>query len=124
MLVLAAAPSVAQPAASDPEGQLAHGDDVYLDNCAACHGPGLDNGTFAPPLKGAAFRKRWQGQNAAAILSFIQARMPPGAAAGQLPDDDYLAVLAMILRRDGRTLGPDVLDAQSAQLQSIIIPPP
>ena len=43
-------------------GQAALGKQTYDGACAACHGGNLDDGEFAPPLKGVDFRLRWGGK--------------------------------------------------------------
>jgi mono/diheme cytochrome c family protein len=35
--------------------QASAGRAVYSQSCASCHGPNIDDGEFAPPLKAAAF---------------------------------------------------------------------
>ena len=44
------------------EQQATRGQAAYMESCAACHGPNLDDGQFAPPLKGAAFKAHWHDQ--------------------------------------------------------------
>jgi len=37
-------------------GQAVQGKQVYEQSCGSCHGPGLDDGEFAPPLRGVDLR--------------------------------------------------------------------
>src|SRR2546428_4580517 len=41
------------------EAQAARGQAAYVEHCASCHGQNLDDGAFAPPLKGADFQQKW-----------------------------------------------------------------
>ena len=36
------------------------GFDAYAQHCASCHGENLDDGAFAPPLRGRTFRETWR----------------------------------------------------------------
>src|SRR5207237_3670242 len=65
--------------------QATAGRDGYATNCASCHGRNLDDGEFAPPLKGAEFRLRWGGKSLDALFIDITTRMPT-AAPGTLAD--------------------------------------
>ena len=42
--------------------QAAQGKQAYEKACSACHGANLDDGEFAPTLKGVDFRLRWGGK--------------------------------------------------------------
>src|SRR5258708_15248232 len=57
--------------------QAAQGKAAYPLQCATCHGANLDDGEFAPPLKGVAFRQQWGRQSVEAIFTYIGTRMPP-----------------------------------------------
>ena len=48
--------------------QAAQGKQAYEKACAACHGTNLDDGEFAPPLKGVDFRLRWGGKPVEALF--------------------------------------------------------
>ena len=47
------------------ELQASRGQSAYMENCAACHGPNLADGQFAPALKenGKTFRSHWRDQS-------------------------------------------------------------
>src|ERR1700734_2985126 len=57
----AQAPAGQGPGAAPPSealftsAQAVAGKAAYQRNCASCHGPSVDDGTSAPPLRGAAF---------------------------------------------------------------------
>ncbi len=64
------------------DAQAERGRAAYADNCASCHGMHLDDGQFAPPVKGSMFQAQWHTQSAAALLSYMATKMPP-LGAGQ-----------------------------------------
>jgi len=84
--------------------QAARGAAAYRESCAACHGPHLDDGQFAPPVKGAAFKAHWHGQTPAALGSLIVQRMPP-ANPGGLGSRTYADIEAYLLRENGAAAG-------------------
>lgn len=120
-------------AAEDPAplsfttGQADHGKALYDIHCGTCHGAGMDGSFGGPPLKGAAFRVRWEPQPGDALLNFMREKMPPGAARS-LGDPDYAAVLAYILKINGGVPGTVALPADPATLASMsltkALPPP
>src|SRR6185312_6024579 len=61
------------------DAQALRGRSAYVDNCAMCHGAHLDDGQFAPPVKGAMFQSHWHNQSAAALLSYVATKMPPAS---------------------------------------------
>ena len=67
--------------------QATMGKDAYAQNCASCHGNNVDDGEFAPPLKGVEFRQRWGGKSLDALFTDISTRMPT-AAPGSLERRD------------------------------------
>lgn len=88
---------------------------AYLQNCAACHGPALTDGQFAPALKGTAFLTKWGGAKAEELDRYVRTSMPP-ANAGALDSDTYAAVVGYILENNGV--------APSTNLASVTIPKP
>ena len=46
--------------------QATEGQSAYAQNCSGCHGQSLDDGEFAPPVKGTAFMAQWGGKSVAA----------------------------------------------------------
>lgn len=101
--------------------QADHGDTIYVQSCAQCHGAHLDDGEFAPALKGPGFAHDWGGKSAAAFLAYIRSQMPPGQA-GALPPDDYAAVVAYVLQQNGAPPGGKPLPSDVAALGSAALP--
>ena len=113
---------VALPAHAQSAGaaQAAAGKTAYAQNCAGCHGDNLDDGQFAPPIKGTAFAAQWGGKTAGDLFNYISTKMPPSNAGG-LGDAVYLQVAAFILQSNGVQPGESALAAGPA-LASVKIP--
>ena len=99
--------------------QADHGGQVYSDHCASCHGANLNDGPFAPALKGAAFRTDWGGKTVGAFNTFLTAQMPPGQA-GVLNADDYADVIAYLLRSGGAPAGSQPLTPSGASSAQVL----
>jgi mono/diheme cytochrome c family protein len=41
------------------DAQADQGRALYAEHCVTCHGVNLDDGAYAPPLKGNDFRQKW-----------------------------------------------------------------
>jgi alcohol dehydrogenase (cytochrome c) len=95
--------------------QAARGRVAYMESCAACHGPHLDDGQFAAPLKGAAFKTHWHDQSPQALLSLVMQRMPP-ASPGSLGNQTYADIEAYLLQENGDRAGTTELAASSASM--------
>jgi len=52
------------------------GFDAYTQHCASCHGANLDDGSFAPPLKGGAFQETWRPRSLEALFTVTSTTMP------------------------------------------------
>lgn len=101
--------------------QAASGASVYAEQCSDCHGARLDDGT-APPLVGAQFAGTWgvEGRTLDDLFYIVRTTMPEGGAAS-LSEDEYLAVVAYILERNGYAAGSRALSADAGALESIRI---
>jgi len=86
------------------EAQAERGEAAYAASCANCHGANLDDGEFGPALKGATFQQNWGAQSPAALLSYMQQKMPP-ASPGQLGAQTYADLEAYILEANGAESG-------------------
>ncbi|HEY1125391.1 MAG TPA: PQQ-binding-like beta-propeller repeat protein [Sphingobium sp.] len=91
---------MAQNGPAAPEAPPSPVGAAYVQNCAACHGANLTDGSFAPPLKGAAFLAKWGGASAETLERYIRSSMPPSGA-GSMDDATYQAVLSTILAQNG-----------------------
>lgn len=99
--------------------QAERGRDLYLAECASCHGRGLDDGT-APPLVGERFTRGWQqpGMSLDDLFYVIRTTMPEGDL-DAMSDADRLDVLAFMLEQNGYEPGDRTLVAESSVLSEI-----
>lgn len=96
--------------------QAKRGAEFYSGNCAMCHGEGVDDGQFAPPLKGPAHAAYWSGKTAEDMLNYMSANMPPNQPGG-LGGQAYADIAAYILQSAGATPGDKELPADPAALR-------
>jgi alcohol dehydrogenase (cytochrome c) len=108
MLTASALPSRAQTPPAFTAAQATEGQSAYAQNCAGCHGTALDDGEFAPPLKGTAFTAQWGGKNVSELFDYISTKMPPSNAGG-LGDPIYLQITAFVLQSNNITLDAKTL---------------
>ena len=94
--------------ADEPVGQAS-----FMRNCASCHGRNLDNGEFAPAVKGQSFLKSWGGRPVSEFAAYLRANMPPGQS-GELSKDEYAALVTFILNANGAPSDAASLPAGSA----------
>jgi alcohol dehydrogenase (cytochrome c) len=105
------AASGAEPPAQ-AAAQVERGQASYLRNCASCHGRNLDDGEFAPSIKGRSFLNNWGGRPVSEIAAYLRANMPPGRTT-ELSKDDYTALVAFIMNANGAPSDADSLPANS-----------
>ena len=101
--------------------QATAGRAAYAQSCASCHGANLDDGEFAPPLKGTAFQQQWGGKSADNVFDYVETKMPPGQP-GSLGDVRYAEVLAFLLQQNGVAPGTRALPADAVALRAIVMP--
>ncbi len=100
-LVALGAARAGDSSAGSVPNQVHAGRDVYLRECARCHGPIDGEGLTAPSLFGAEpAQKLASFQTSQALYTFIRFAMPQDKP-GSLPEEDYWAVLAFVLMRNG-----------------------
>ena len=119
-------PSVTQAEELAPsffsQAQADRGADVYRDNCATCHGEHLNDGAFAGALKGAAFKRHWNGKTLGALGQFILSKMPPGKA-GQLTVEQYTDVIAFLISANAIKAGAADLPADPGAWERLAAAP-
>jgi alcohol dehydrogenase (cytochrome c) len=101
--------------------QAAQGKAAFDRSCASCHGPNLDDGEFAPPLRGNDFRLRWGARPLDTLLDEMSRTMPP-AAPNSLGDAVYAQLLAYLAQENGVTPGTRELAADPAALRTAMLP--
>ncbi|MBQ13174.1 MAG: alcohol dehydrogenase [Gammaproteobacteria bacterium] len=92
-------PAVAIPTASFAT-QADTGAEAYSVNCATCHGANLGGTALGPILSGPAFLGSWGRQSPTDFFNNIKANMPPGGNEN-LSDEDYLNIVAHVMRTNG-----------------------
>jgi alcohol dehydrogenase (cytochrome c) len=102
-------------------GQSAEGKTAYDRACLQCHGRYLDDGQFAPPLRGAEFSQKWGGQSVDQLFTYASTKMPPDAP-NSLGARAYAAITAYILQSNGTTPGLRELPSTAATLATLRIP--
>ena len=101
--------------------QAVNGKQAYAESCATCHGASLDDGEFAPPLKGPDFRGRWGSKSADTLFTEMTARMPP-AAPGSLGDAKYAEIMAYLLQENAVAPAAIELPADVQALKVMALP--
>jgi alcohol dehydrogenase (cytochrome c) len=101
--------------------QSDQGKSVYDQSCASCHGLNLDDGEFAPPLKGPEFYKRWGGKSAESLFTYMSSRMPP-TSPGSLGSETYAQIIAYLMRAGGTSPSLENLPSEPEALRAIILP--
>ena len=99
-LMALALSSQAQTQGSFTAAQATEGQSGYAQNCAGCHGSSLDDGEFAPPLKGTAFTAQWGGKSVSDLYDYLRTKMPPSNAGG-LGAGTYQQITAFVLQSNG-----------------------
>ena len=85
--------------------QATQGKAAFERSCASCHGPNLDDGEFAPPLRGVEFRLRWGAKPLDTLFDEMSRcacrRRRPTASATRC----YTQLLAYLAQENGVTAG-------------------
>ena len=123
-LLLLAAPAAADDAkpVSFTAPQAEKGRDLYGTNCGSCHGEDLSGSEFAPALKSGRFRRERASGTSGALLTYVRSNMPP-TQPGNLPPEDYAAILAFVLKANGAPEGA-AFPADPASKATIALPHP
>jgi mono/diheme cytochrome c family protein len=101
--------------------QAKRGEATYMGVCIECHGANLDDGQFAVPLKGPAFKNHWAGQGLDGPFNVMMTQMPPSNPGG-LGANVYADVLAYILSKNGVAPGSAELPADADALKALAAP--
>ena len=101
--------------------QSAEGKTAYDRACYQCHGRYLDDGQFAPPLRGTAFGQKWNGKPVDQLFTYVSTKMPPDAP-GSLNARAYAAITAYILQSNGLPPGVRELPSTAGALAALRIP--
>ncbi|MFP6840458.1 MAG: PQQ-binding-like beta-propeller repeat protein [Pseudohongiellaceae bacterium] len=88
------------------------GAQAYAANCAVCHGANLQGSALGPILSGQSFLGQWGRQSPADFYNYIKANMPP-ADNDSVSDEDYINIVAHVMRSSGVADTNPMLTAQS-----------
>lgn len=110
MTLLSPPSSAAGGAASFTSAQAAAGAKTYAAKCAQCHGAKLE-GVSAPALKGSSLSST--GQKTGELFKFITEQMPAGNP-GSLSKQEYVNLMAFILKENGSPAGSKPLSYEAA----------
>jgi len=94
---------------------------AYFQNCAMCHGVKLDGqlgGYPGPALKGEDFADPSYDFRVKDIFDFVAKQMP-AATPGSLTHDEYVDIMAFILRENGYPPGPRPLTYEFAEKSQV-----
>jgi mono/diheme cytochrome c family protein len=103
--------------------QAERGAAQYSQNCAACHGSGLNGNGEAPALVGGEFISNWAGLTLGDLFERIRTTMPQDNP-GKLSRDQYADILSYILKSNGYPAGQKELDRRTEFLKAIGFVPP
>jgi mono/diheme cytochrome c family protein len=117
-------PAAAQVAASSAPlytaSQADRGHAQYTQQCAACHGQGLEGVEIAPPLAGPDFVDKWTGQSMGDLFERIRTTMPKNKP-GSLTREAVADITAYILSVNQYPAGSTDLPADTQPLKGIRI---
>jgi mono/diheme cytochrome c family protein len=104
------------------EVQATRGEDVYLEECASCHGKELagGDGSPAPPLAGDAFLETVANATVADFFGRIRETMPLDSP-GRLSARRYADIVAYIFKANRFPTGAEELDPDLVTLGQIRI---
>lgn len=88
--------------------QAAAGAELYKKECALCHGGGLE-GRVGPTLRGDGFASEKNDFTMGHMFSYVANQMP-GGDPGSLEHEEYEAIWAFILEKNGYPAGAEPVD--------------
>jgi quinoprotein glucose dehydrogenase len=100
--------------------QAERGRAFYAKECAACHGEGLAGQDQSPGLVGPAFLANWNGQTVGALFEQTRKSMPKSNPGG-FSRQEYLDVVAFMLKANGFPAGKTELPRSTADLTALRI---
>lgn len=111
------------PEVPSPLSQVEHGQALFAEHCARCHGESGEGSQRAPQLVGEGAlpvdppedsRREERFETAADVLAFVSEYMPPKKG-GSLTPYEYAAIVAFALQANGIDLGDDTLTEENAE---------
>ena len=114
--------ALAQSTVTYTPNQATQGKAAYGQQCASCHGNALDDGEFAPPLKGASFLQKFGGKSADNVFEYISTKMPPGGSSG-INAETFAQILSYVLSENRIPVGATAMPSDAKALSAMMIPP-
>ena len=105
------------------EEQIARGNTVYTEQCAACHGEYLEGSGPMPALAGPDFLNNWKGRTVGELFEKTLTTMP-ATAPGTMTEAQTADVLAYMLNASDFPTGPSPLGSDIAALTAIMLDAP
>jgi len=99
--------------------QAVKGQILFYENCAECHGADLA-GNFGPALAGGGGNVQWE--TVSYVWTYMTAHMPAGNAGGLRPDE-YLGIMAFLLKVHGHPPGAAPLSSAAAAASKAFMGP-
>jgi cytochrome c len=101
------------------DAQAAKGQSLYSANCALCHGTQLE-GVYAPALSGPNGNLHLMPMSA--VYGYMTVTMPVGNGGG-LSREDYVDIMAFLLKEHGHKPGSSPLTASVAATSTAVLGP-
>lgn len=101
------------------EDQAVRGAADYREACARCHGARLEGRGQTPPLAGGDFTEDWDGMSVGDLFDKVQLSMPADRP-GQLSANQYVRILAFLLKFNDFPAGNWELPASADALRGIL----
>jgi S-disulfanyl-L-cysteine oxidoreductase SoxD len=98
--------------------QADRGAAVYTQDCANCHGAGLEGADMSPALAGAGFMANWNELTLGDLFERIRISMPADRP-GTLSRQDNVDVIAHLLRVNQFPAGSDELPTETPALRTL-----
>ena len=103
--------------------QATRGEVAYQKECAVCHLDNLRGEAFAPALIDYTFTSRWQESTVGELFTVMKATMPADLT-DRLPDADYAAIVAYLLKMNKFPAGEQELSTNADDLNQITFEKP
>ncbi len=99
------------------DAQATEGKEKFLAICARCHGPALE-GRVGPALKGPNFASAKADFHVGDVFTIVSQNMP-ASAPGTLEHQDYVKIMAFLLRENGYPAGKKALTYDEAKASKV-----
>jgi mono/diheme cytochrome c family protein len=98
--------------------QAKRGEDLYVQNCSACHGPDLSGNDEAAALAGPVFVSSWDGLSVGDLANRVRVSMPPNNL-GKLSRQQIVDILSYVLSFNNFPAGKSELDPKPELLKQV-----